>query len=329
MKNITFDLFCMKIVAIFFCLVSCTGRVVWGQRTHPTVVREGGRDIHYFTTSGWLGLREGVVVARGVPLALTCDFRDKVRRKVGPDGVMRSEVVTNTTSVNITFPSGAGQVIRRISPHVNLFKAWRSYHPEVTVFFPAVTNYTLVQCQAEYLEADKTHLSIIEIPVTPIDGVSVWKRSENMKDVSEVECKAYDSLVSRVTNYSREMYDVVSLMMADETVLTTIPRTAVLLPFNGSALLRTGALNRTKERLSTVPDAAKRNITCVVYHVHRPVWGVFVTEYEQRRRVSWWIVVLIVGLLAVLLVIMLRKRITVTGSIPLQKHSAIRLYGQL
>lgn len=329
MKNITFDLFWMKTVAILLCLVSSVGRVVWGQRTHPPAVREGGRDIHYFTTSGWLGLRKGVVVARGVPLALTCDFRDKVRRQVGQDGVMRSEVVTNTTSVNITFPSGAGQEVRHISPHVNLFKAWRSYHPEVTVFFPSVTNYTLVQCRAEYLEAGKTHVSIIEISVTPINGAPIWKRSENMKDFSEVECKAYDSLVSRVINYSREMYDVVSLMMADETVLTTIPRTAVLLPFNGSALLRTGTLNRTKERLNTVPAAAKHNITCVVYHVHHPVWGVFVTDYVQRRRTSWWIVVLSVGLLAVFLAILLRKRLTVTGTIPMQKHSAIRLYGQL
>lgn len=322
----------MKTVALFFCLVSCTGGEVSGREQHPTVVSEGGRDIHYFTTSGWLGLREGVMVARGMPLALTCDFRDKVRRKVGQDGVMRSEVITNITSVEISFPTGSGQEVRRISPQVNKFKeAWDSYRPEATVFFPAVRNHTLVQCRAEYLQDNKPRVSTIEISVTPVDGVSVWRRSKDMKGVSEVECKAYDSLVSRVINYSREMYDVVSLMMADETVLTTIPRTAVLLPFNGSALFRTGALNRTKERLNTAPDAAKRSITCVVYHVHRPDWGVFVMSYHHQSRLAlWWIVVLLsVGSLAVLLAILLRKRLIVTGNIPQKKYSAARMYGQL
>lgn len=314
-------------VVLFGCLVTSLCGEVSGRRRYPSVVNDGGRDIHYFTTSGWLGLREGVVVARGMPLALTCDFRDKVRRVMGPDGVMRSEVLTNTTSVNITFPSGAGQEVRHISPLVNTFRdTWRSYRPEDTVFFPAVTKYTQLQCRAAYSEEGKTHVSTIQISVTPVDGVSVWRSSEDMKEVSEVECKAYDLLVSRLSNYSREMYDVVSLMMAGDSVLTTVPRTAVMLPFSGSALLRTGALNGTKERLNSAPEAAKSNITCVVYHVHRPDWGAFVRWYvPQSKRVPWWIV----GLTSVSLAVLLMMMITAAAHSRKQQQPASRLYGYL
>lgn len=313
-------------VVLFLGISTWTGGQASEGRSYPLVVTDGGRDIHYFTTSGWLGLREGVVVAHGMPLALTCDFRDKVRRVAGPDGVMRSEVVTNTTSVNITLPSGAGQEVRQISSNVNKFKgAWETYQPEATVFFPAVIAYTEVQCNAAYVEAGKEHVSVIKISVTPRDGVTVWRRSVNMKDVPEVECKAYDLLSSKLESFSRELYQVVSLMLSDDNVLTTVPRTAVLLPFSGLALSRTGALSRTRERLNVASDAVKRNVTCVVYHVHHPDWGVYVTSYVKQHRVPWWVLALILLCVIIMvikifsLVVLARKR----------KFATSRIYGHL
>ncbi|MPC85648.1 hypothetical protein E2C01_080430 [Portunus trituberculatus] len=292
---------------------------------YPVLVTDGGRDIHYFTTSGWVGLREGVAVARGMPLALTCDFRDKVRRVAGPDGVMRSEVVTNTTSVNITFPLSAGQEVHYISPSVNKFKgAWETYRPEATVFFPSVVAYTEVQCNAAYVEDGKEHVSIIKISVTPHDGVTIWKHAEYMKGVSEVECKAYDLLGSRLKRFSRELYQVVSLMLADDNVLTTVPRTAIRLPFTGVALSRIAMLKRTEERLNVSSTAVNRNITCVVYHVHRPEWGVYVTSYVKKKRLPWWILTLILSSVAFVMIFCL-----VALASKRRVSSTLSMYGQL
>ena len=290
------DNFTMKLfVALFLGLSTCRGGQASEGRSYPVVVTDGGRDIHYFATSGWLGLREGVVVARGMPLVLTCDFRDKVRRVAGPDGVMRSEVVTNATSVNITFPSGAGQEVRQISPNVNKFKdAWQTYQPEATVYFPAVTAYTEVQCNTAYVEAGKENTSIIQISVTPVDNVPVWKRSVNLKNVSVVECKAYDLLIAKVNNYSQERFDVVSLMLIDGNVLTTVPRTAVTLPFTGNALYEPNTLNETLVRLFTDDKSENKKITCVVYHVRRPEWGTYVTETNKEKQVFPWLLGLLV-----------------------------------